>query len=58
MIGVVNVLIRMVFRLRLEIFSFKIRIYMIIMVFFLLSVLVKLHFKLESYVFRIRLKEI
>jgi len=44
---IINVYIRLVFRLRLEFVSFKIRIYFLIIIFFFLRVLSRLNFKFK-----------
>lgn len=46
---IINVFIRLLFRIRLEIISFKIRIYMLIVIFFFLRIFTNLHFKLGVY---------
>ena len=49
MVRVINVYLSLVFRVRLEFFSFKISIYFWVLIFFLLRVLTNLNFKLGSY---------
>ena len=48
-ITIINVFITLVFRLRLEIFSFKFSIYFLIVFFTLLRLLTNINFKLSSY---------
>lgn len=48
-VRVINVFITLVFRLRLEIFSFKFSIYLLMVVFFLLRVLYNIRFKFSVY---------
>jgi len=49
MVCVINVYIRLVFRLRLELVSFKIRIYGLIIILFLLAILSNLNYKFSTY---------
>lgn len=46
---IINIYIRLVIRLSLEIISFKIRIYFLILIFFLLRVIRNLNYKINSY---------
>jgi len=46
---IINLYIRIVFRLRLEIVSFKLFIYLFVLVFFLIRVYTNLNFKFNSY---------
>jgi len=49
MVCVINVYVRLVFRLRLELVSFKIRIYGLIIILFLLAILSNLSYKFNTY---------
>jgi formate hydrogenlyase subunit 3/multisubunit Na+/H+ antiporter MnhD subunit len=55
---IINVYLRLVFRVTLELFSFKIFIYLIIFFFFILSFFFNLNFKLTLYDFLKNFKEI
>jgi len=46
---IINVYIRLIFRLRLEVFRFKVRIYFLIFFFFFIRILTNLNFKINSY---------
>lgn len=48
-ISLINIYISLVFRLRLELISFKIRIYFLIVIFFFLRILTNLNFKINRY---------
>jgi len=48
-ISIVNIYIRLVFRLSLELISFKIRIYFLIILFLLLSLITNLNYKFNVY---------
>jgi NADH-quinone oxidoreductase subunit L len=48
-VSIINVYINLVFSLRLEVLSFKIRIYFLVLVFLLISIYTNLNFKLFSY---------
>lgn len=49
MVIIINLYISLVFRLSLELFSFKIRIYFLILIFFFLRIYSNLNFKFNSY---------
>jgi hypothetical protein len=49
MIRIINVFIRLVFSLRLEFLSFKLRVYVFIIMFFFLRILTNLNLKFNTY---------
>lgn len=55
---IINVYLSLVFRLRLEIISYKLFIYILILVFFMLRVLTNLNFKINTYDKIKRFKEV
>jgi NADH:ubiquinone oxidoreductase subunit 5 (subunit L)/multisubunit Na+/H+ antiporter MnhA subunit len=46
---IINVYIRLVFRLRLELISFKMRVYFLVVIFLILSLITNLNFKFNTY---------
>ncbi len=48
-IGLINIYLSLIFRLRLEFFSFKVAVYMFIFGFFLLRILTRLNYKISIY---------
>lgn len=48
-VRIINIYLRLVFRLSLEYFSYKIRIYFLILIFFLLRIFSNLNYKIRSY---------
>jgi hypothetical protein len=58
MIRIINLYIRLVFSLRLEIVSNKVRIYLLVLIFFLLRLLSKLSYKIDVYDKILNFKEI